>query len=262
MTDSRQAIQLEIEVPGTPEEVWRAIATGPGISSWYVPHTIEERAGGAATASFGPEPEMQITGRVVEWEPPHRVVFDGGEGGDGLAFEWTIEARGAGTCVVRLVNTGFGSGGPWDDQYDAMHEGWKIFLSNLRLHLTHFPGQTATAILPMGGWPGPRDRAWQTLTAALGIPASPSVGDRVAVMAADAPRLEGTVVSTAPSAIALLLDIPAAGTAFIAAEGSDTQVGVSVWAYLYGEEGVAAAERDDQGWRDWLARHGTGLKET
>ncbi|MBV1893467.1 MAG: hypothetical protein KUG57_05420 [Ilumatobacteraceae bacterium] len=35
------SIELEIEVEGTPEEVWRAIATGPGISSWYVPHTVE-----------------------------------------------------------------------------------------------------------------------------------------------------------------------------------------------------------------------------
>ena len=41
--DDRRAIELEVEVPGTPEEVWRAIATGPGISSWYVPHTVEER---------------------------------------------------------------------------------------------------------------------------------------------------------------------------------------------------------------------------
>ena len=33
MTDDRTRIELEVEVPGTPEEVWRAIATGPGITS-------------------------------------------------------------------------------------------------------------------------------------------------------------------------------------------------------------------------------------
>ena len=27
----RRSIQVEVEVPGTPEEVWQAIATGPGI---------------------------------------------------------------------------------------------------------------------------------------------------------------------------------------------------------------------------------------
>ena len=45
MDDDRRSIELEIEVVGTPEEVWQAIATGPGISSWYVPHTVEEREG-------------------------------------------------------------------------------------------------------------------------------------------------------------------------------------------------------------------------
>jgi hypothetical protein len=34
----RRSVQVEVEVPGTPEEeVWQAIATGPGISSWLCP---------------------------------------------------------------------------------------------------------------------------------------------------------------------------------------------------------------------------------
>ena len=111
MSDTPRTIDLSIEVHGTPEEVWRAIATGPGISSWYVPHRVEERAGGAARASFGPGPEMQVDGRVAAWEPPHRVVFDDGQDAGGLAFEWLIEARHGGSCVVRLVGTGFGDGG-------------------------------------------------------------------------------------------------------------------------------------------------------
>ena len=144
MADEDRSIELEVEVVGTVEEVWRAIATGPGISSWYVPQTVEEHEGGTATASFGPGPEMQVAGRVGAWEPPRRVVFDGGEGAAGLAFEWLVEARDGGVCVVRLVNTGFGSGDDWDDQYDALSEaeGWGLFLLHLKLHLEHFRGQT------------------------------------------------------------------------------------------------------------------------
>jgi len=41
----RRSVQVEVEVPGTPEEVWQAIATGPGISSWFVPAEFEERDG-------------------------------------------------------------------------------------------------------------------------------------------------------------------------------------------------------------------------
>ena len=202
MPDDRRSIELEIEVSGRPEDVWRAVATGPGISSWYVPHTVEERAGGVGTASFGPGPEMQITGRVAVWEPPHRVVFDGGEGVDGLAFEWTVEARDDATCVVRLVNTGFGTGAEHDAQYDGMVEGWRLFMFNLRLHLEHFAGQTATAALPMAMWAGPRQAAWATLAGGLGIPDAPAVGERIEVTAPDAPALAGTVADVDPRWVA------------------------------------------------------------
>jgi uncharacterized protein YndB with AHSA1/START domain len=251
MTDDRRAIELEIEVPGTPDEVWRAIATGPGISSWYVPHTVEERAGGAALASFGPGPEMQVPGRVAAWEPPHRIVFDGGQEGVGLAFEWLVEARDGGTCIVRLVNSGFGDDGAWDDQYDAMQEGWRLFLFNLRLHLQHFAGRTATAVLPTAMWAGPRERAWERLCTGLGLPVAPAAGDHVTT-SGEAPVLGGTVVDVDSWRLALLLDAPAPGTAFLAVEGHGDAVGVSVWSYLYDEAGAAAAQRDEPRWHAWL----------
>jgi hypothetical protein len=52
----RRSVQIGIEIPGRPEEVWQAIATGPGISSWFVP-----------TSS----PSMRLIGRAqrgLEWE--------------------------------------------------------------------------------------------------------------------------------------------------------------------------------------------------
>ena len=232
--------------------MWRAVATGPGISSWYVPHTVEERADGVGTASFGPEPEMQITGRVAVWEPPRRVVFDGGEGVDGLAFEWIVEPRGDDSCAVRLVNSGFGTGPEHDAHREGMTEGWRLFMLNLRLHLEHFAGRTATAVLPMALWAGPREAAWEALSSGLGIPADPALGERLEVTAADAPELAGTVVDVNPRWIALLLDRPAPGTAFLAVEGDGEAVTVSIWSYLYGPDGAAAATRDDPRWRQWL----------
>jgi len=252
MSDDHRSIELEIEVPGSPEEVWEAIATGPGISSWFVPHTVEEREGGAATARFGPGPEMEVPGRVAAWEPPHRVLFDGGEGVEGLAFEWLVEARDGGTCVVRLVNTGFGSGGEWDDQYDGMTEGWLMFLANLKLHLTHFRGQAARAGLPSAVWARTRDDSWSALTEALGIPVTLAVGDRVEVHAAEAPALAGTVAEVGPFRLVLVVDEPAPGTALVAVEGGGAQVSVSVWSYLYGAAGAAAVERDEPRWTQWL----------
>ena len=248
-----RSITLEVEVVGTPEEVWRAIATGAGISSWYVPHTVEEHEGGAMTASFGPGPEMQVAGRVAVWDPPSRVVFDGGEGVEGMAFEWTIEGQGGGTSVVRLVNTGFGTGAEWDAQYEGMADGWRLFLFNLGQHLEHFGGDTAVAMLSSASWQTSRDEAWVALTEALAIPVASTVGDRIQVDVAGAPPLAGIVVDARPWRLALLLVEPAAGTAFLAVEGRGDQVEVSIWSYLYGAAGAVAAERDDPLWRKWLA---------
>lgn len=250
MSEDR-SIELEVEVEGSPEEVWAAIATGPGISSWYVPHTVEEREGGAMTASFGPGPEMQVAGRVAAWDPPNRILFDGGEGVEGMAFEWLIEAQGGGTCIVRLINTGFGTGAEWDAQYDGMAEGWRMFLFNLGQHLEHFGGDTATAMLASAAWDATQDAAWLKLKEALGVPPVPAVGDRVE--AAGTLPLAGIVVDSHPHRIALLLMEPAAGTGFLAVEGRGDQVEVSVWLYLYGPDASAVAERDDPRWRKWLA---------
>ena len=252
MTEVRSSIELEVEVAGIPEEVWRAVATGPGISSWYVPHTVEEWAGGAAMASFGPGPEMQIPGRVAVWEPPRRICFDGGEGVDGLEFEWTVEPAGEDRCVVRLVNSGFGEGNEWDAQYDAMVEGWGLFMSNLGLHLEHFGGQTAVSVLPTAMGISSRDEQWAGLTTALGISSAPKVGERIEANSPDAPPLAGTVVEAGPYRIALLLDEPAPGTAFVAVESFGEHAGASVWLYLYGADGAEAAERDGPLWQDWL----------
>ena len=67
------------------------------------------------------------------------------------------------------------------------------------------------------------------------------------------PRLEGTVVAVTPHRISLLVDQPARGTAFIAAEGRGEQVEVSIWSYLYGADGAEASRRDDPVWRRWLS---------
>jgi hypothetical protein len=42
----RRSMLIEFEVPGTPEEVWQAIATGPGISSSFVPTEPASRRAG------------------------------------------------------------------------------------------------------------------------------------------------------------------------------------------------------------------------
>ena len=240
MSERPDHIELEVEVPGTPEEVWRAIASGPGITSWYVPHTIEERSGGVMSASFGDAPEMQVDGRVAAWEPPHRIVMDGGDPSEGLVFEWTIEARDGGRCVVRLINSGFGHGGEWDDQFDAMHEGWRMFLTNLRLHLEHHRGDTASVGLGSAFVEADAEAAWDAMAAALGIETGVAPGGRVTTTGDGVPALAGTVVAIdgehRPTQYLLRVDAPAPGTAFVGVEAVGPTASLSIWTYLYGDD--------------------------
>jgi hypothetical protein len=179
----------------------------------------------------------------------------GREGAAGLAFEWLVEARDGGTCVVRLVNTGFGDGGEWDDQYDALQEGWRLFLLNLRLHLEHFRGREATPALPTGAWPVDRRTGWDAFAAALGIPSTPAVGDRLDLDGGDGTHLAGTVADVAEHHLILLLDQPTPGTGIVAAEGHGAGCALSVWAYLYGDERDTLAADLGTAWQRWLDAH-------
>ncbi len=249
MTDQQPAdrsIHLSVEVPGTPEEVWAAIASGPGIGSWFVPTELEGREGGPVVQHFGPG--MDAEGVITAWEPPRRLAF-GATDGSGLAFEWLVEAREGGSCVVRLVNSGFGTGEEWDDQYDAMTEGWSIFLANLRLHRTHFPGQAASCALPTAMWDMTQEDAWGLLLETLGL-GTPEVGGSAT---STAPALGGQVVEVvAPHHVTVLLTEPAPGVAFFAAERAGPALGVSAWLYLYGPDAAGLAAREGARWQDWL----------
>ena len=94
----RRKVQVEVEVPGKPEEVWRAIATAAGISSWFVPTTTEYDAEGKPirmTSDFGPG--MESISKITEWNPPHSFSADSKDLGDDaptVATQWVVESRG------------------------------------------------------------------------------------------------------------------------------------------------------------------------
>ena len=67
-------LEFSVEVPGTPEQVWQAIATAKGMSAWFLPTEMEEREGGSLHFSMGPE--MGSDGHVTGWDPPRRIGID------------------------------------------------------------------------------------------------------------------------------------------------------------------------------------------
>jgi uncharacterized protein YndB with AHSA1/START domain len=234
-------IELEEEVPGTPADVWAAVATGPGITAWFVPCTVDGRLGGTVTQDFGGG--VVGTGKVTRWEPPAAFAYgsaaDEPRPGD-LAFEFAVAESGERTCVVRLVVTGPATG--------AMAAGWAVFLVNLRLHLTHFAGEECHSVMATGTAP------WDALTGGLGLPAAPSEGDWVAAHAEGGPHFGGRVVHAGPHGYALRTDLPAPGIVLVGALGSV----VSLRGYFRGPTGIDAATAGRTAWTSWMA----GLAQT
>ena len=170
-------LEFSVEVPGTPEQVWQAIATAKGMSAWFLPTEMEEREGGSLHFTMGPE--MGSDGQVTGWDPPRRLVYEEdwaalmGKDPDALSpltSEFLVEAQSGGTCVVRVTSSGFGTGADWESEFwDELGPNWMPFFDNLRLYLAHFPGQEATPLEVTASHPGDADALWSTLHDALGL---------------------------------------------------------------------------------------------
>ncbi len=254
----RRSVQVEVEVPGTPEEVWQAIATGPGISSWFVPTAFEERDGKpvAVTLNFGPGMESRSV--VTAWDPP-RMFAAQGEGWGGsppIADEWTVEARAGGTCVVRVVHSLFASTDDWDNQLEGTESGWPGFFRILRIYLTHFRGQRSAMMQWIAPASGTEAEAWDTLTAALGLKGV-SAGQRWTAPAgvpAGTPSLGGVVehVTQNPCNALLRLDTPGPGAAALGAVNFGGAIMVTLSFYLYGDQAAGTVARETPLWQAWI----------
>lgn len=250
----RRSVQVEVEVPGTPEEVWQAIATGPGISSWFVPAEFEERDGKpvAVTLNFGPG--MESRSAVTAWDPPRRFAAESegwAPGSPSIADEWTVEARAGGTCVVRVVHSLFASTDDWDNQLEATESGWPGYFRILRIYLAHFRGQRSEMMQWIAPAAGTVTEAWEALAAAFGLEGV-SGGQRWSAEAG-VPALGGVIehVSQGSCSALLRLDTPGPGVAALGAVDFGGSM-VTLSFYLYGDQAAATLARETPLWQAWI----------
>ena len=250
----RRSVQVEVEVPGTPEEVWQAIATGPGIASWFVPTSFEERDGKpvAMTSTFGPGIESRSA--VTAWDPPHMFAAQGqGWGGSPpIATEWTVEARAGGVCLVRVVHSLFASTEDWDNQLEGTESGWPGFFRTLRIYLTHFRGQRSALMQFVTPAAGTEAEAWDRLTAAFGL-AGVSIGQHWTAPAG-VPPLSGVAeyISQRPHDALLRLETPGPGVAALGTFTMGDQSMVALSFYYYGDQAAETAARETPPWQAWI----------
>jgi uncharacterized protein YndB with AHSA1/START domain len=251
----RRSVQVEVEVPGTPEEVWQAIATGPGISSWFVPAEFEARDGEPVAVKVTMAPGMESTSAVTAWDPPRKWASqsDGWMPGmPPIAHEWSVEARGGGICIVRIVSSLFASTDDWDNQLESAAHGMPGFLRTLRIYLKHFRGQRSTTMQLRAPAAGTEAEAWEALTAALGLKGL-SVGQRYAAPAG-IPAFGGVMecVTQSPNDALLRLDKPGPGIAAVGTYDMGGQCMVALGFYLYGDKAAETVARETPLWQAWI----------
>jgi uncharacterized protein YndB with AHSA1/START domain len=245
-----RGLEKHVELDATPEQVWEAIATGPGIATWFVPHRVEPREGGLVEQEYGGG--FEASGRVTAWEPGRRFAYGSLEqpdhGRPDYAFEFLVEGRDGGGTVLRFVQSGFLDGTDWDGEYDSFDAGWNLFFANLRSYLTHFAGRPAQNVVTMGYTTGSAREVWPVLHRALGLSGHPRVGDEVTLTPDGLAPITG-VVDVAHDAF---LGVRAAdGLHRFGAEG-DAGCGVSAYHYFYGEP--VDTEALTAHWQAWLTR--------
>jgi uncharacterized protein YndB with AHSA1/START domain len=182
----------EAVVAASPDEIWAAIATGPGIDSWFMGRTrVDPGATGSVTTDVG---GFLMTGTVTAWDPPNHFAYrSDGPGERFIAFEYLIEGRDQSSTVLRLIASGFLPDDDWETEFEAMTAGGEMYFRTLVAYLDHFGGRFATPVSatgpPVADWPA----AWAALRSGLGLGDRPALGDRVRVEVLGVPHLDGQV---------------------------------------------------------------------
>jgi uncharacterized protein YndB with AHSA1/START domain len=238
-------LRKEITLDATPEQVWEAIATGQGIDAWFMGRNqVEPREGGRTSMTIGGQTDEGV---VTAWEPPRRFALRAGspDGAVFMAFEWLVQSRDDGTCVLRLVQSGV-LGDDWDTEYDALGKGWDMYLHQLAQYLAFFRGRTAVPVTVMLPGAGDADHVWPVFTAGLGLGGPATEGDKVRLTPVGLDPLEGVVDYVSPEVLGVRTD-----------DGLYRFVGgfdgmVAVGHHLYADD--VDPEEAERAWQAWLSR--------
>jgi uncharacterized protein YndB with AHSA1/START domain len=236
----------DAEVPASPDDVWAAIATGPGIDSWFMGRNeVQPGRGGTVRTVFGEyAPELAVTG----WDPARRFAYASGKAPDGrfIAYEFLIEGRAGGSTVLRTVTSGFLPGDDWADEFEAMTLGGEMYFRTLVEYLSSFAGRFATPVTAFG----PPGTDWAqdlpSLGRGLGLAGSARRSDRARFWLDGSGPAEGVVYFA--NAHAIGVRTPDALYRFLRGFGKPVIAAHHLFA-PDADPGQAA-----QAWESWLAR--------
>jgi uncharacterized protein YndB with AHSA1/START domain len=182
--------------------MWRALATGAGLTAWFS-GAIELKPGPGGTlrsTTGGYSDELSVTA----WEPGRRVTYSSTPDADNrfYALEWLVEGRAGGT-LLRCVASGFIPGDDWAAEFDSLRDGGAMYFLSLVQYLKFFSGQAALVVDALSSPQADWDQAWRVLTDGLGLNGSVTVGDHVLLSPVGLPPIDGEVFAAAPRLLAV-----------------------------------------------------------
>lgn len=226
-------LRREVALEATPEQVWWAIATGPGLATWFMPMEMD------------PESDM-----VVAWDPPKRLAIQTPAAEDGAthAFEYLVEGRGQGSTILRFVHRGF-LGDDWSGEYETTTgDGWDMYFHTLAQYLRYFVDRPAVYIEAEGPASSADAGRWSLLVEALGKAAPVRLGTPVRIELPGGPSVEGVVDYLTDNFVGIRT-----GDALVRFHGrSPIGMTVAISHHAYGEP--LDTEPVQRGWEAWLAR--------
>lgn len=243
-------VRGEIEIDGTPQQVWEAISTGPGVDSWLMGRNqIDSGVGGRNKMDMG---AFAVESTITTWDPPRHFAFKADPDPDGAfqAFEYLIEGRDGGGAVLRFAHSGF-LGDDWETEYDSLRKGDLVYLHKLAQYVKYFPGRYATSVGGFAGQFDDKEKVWQTYRTGLGLSGPVAVGDKVHLTPAGLEPVDGVVDLVNEDFISVRAD----DGMYMFIHGY--RGGVVIGHHIFGQPGQPAPDIKEleQAWQSWL----TGL---
>jgi uncharacterized protein YndB with AHSA1/START domain len=131
-------IEIERTVTAPPDRIFRALTDADELSRWWTTSAESDaRTGGSYAYRFEFEDASRnhtYTGEYLHVVPDESVRYPWQTGLGPTEVAVGLEPEADGTRV-RLVHSGWGEGGDWDEAVAMYDQGWSFFLDNLKAYL-------------------------------------------------------------------------------------------------------------------------------
>lgn len=257
-----RTLECTLTIGAPVDAVWKALTDAAELARWFPPHArVKPGVGGHVWMSWDSPWDGELP--IEAWEAQKHLrtawPWTGGASEDGgpahVAVDYHLEGKG-GTTTLRLVHSGFGMGGAWDNEYEGVSTGWNFELRSLKHYLERHAGRDRRCVRASARAAIPREKAWAALLGPGGFEVSPEPsrlkeGDACVVRAPWGESFEARALIADSRQFAVV--IPSLNDAMMRIElfpspGTDAQAPTHeawVWFSLWGvpEDRAASLER-------------------